>query len=211
MAKAKKTRSGKPDGRSKAARAAKAKAGAGGNGRDLHLADNGGNEEAIRAGFLSHRSRWISALARVKVAEKELKDAVADAKSDGYHKKMFVIADMLTASPKKEAKVVGEVKDRIQVARWIGHAMGKRIDPNQLDMFADVSEDDPEEAAYQDGRRVAMEGGNAAPPQRYGSGPVEQRWLVGYHEAQAKMVKDGIKPTEKTDDKPAAGWGSSTL
>src|SRR5258707_10722416 len=53
-AKAKTNKSGKVDGRSKAARAARsAKAtGIGGNGRDLHLADNDGENTQILAMFL---------------------------------------------------------------------------------------------------------------------------------------------------------------
>src|SRR6266853_6996503 len=111
-AKAKTNKPGKIDGRSKAARAAKA--GAGGNGRDLHLGDNGGNQEAIQASFLQNWNRVKSVEAQCAIADKKRREVYADAKSDGFHKKKFQIATMLTSGANKEAKVVGEVKDRLQ-------------------------------------------------------------------------------------------------
>jgi len=211
-AKAKTNKSGKIDGRSKAARAARsAKAtGIGGNGRDLHLADNGGNQEAIQASFLQHRNLWISAQAKLKVAEKALKEVVADAKSEGFLKLHFQIADALTAGPKKEAKVVGEVKNRIQVAKWIGHAMGKRVDLNQLDLFAtDKPAGDPIQAAYDDGERTGMEGKRQEVPGQYSSNDLSQAWMSGWHKGQDAMTRKGIKPLEENTDNGTDGWGAS--
>src|SRR5437899_3958958 len=151
-AKAKTNKSGKIDGRSKEARAARsAKAtGTGGNGRDLHLGDNGGNQEAIQASFLQNWKRVKSVEAEWAIIDKKRREVYADAKSDGFPKKQFQIAAMLVASPKKEAKVVGEVKDRLQVARWIGHDMGKRIDLNQLELLGpDKPARVPVQAAYE--------------------------------------------------------------
>ena len=209
--KAKTNKSGKIDGRSKAARAAKAKAGSGGNGRDLHLSDNGGNQEAIQTSFLQHRSLWISAQAKLKVAEKAVKEIVADAKAEGFLKLHFQIADMLTGSAKHEAKVVTAVKNRLQVARWIGHAMGKRIDINQLDLFSDKPAGDPVQAAYEDGERAGLEGKTGDVPGQYSANDLSQAWLSGHHKGQATLQK-GIKPLEEKIDNivgPAAGWGAS--
>lgn len=182
--------------------------------------------DAVRASFLQHRGLWASAMAKMKVAEKHLKDVVAAAKSDGFLKKEFQIADALTASPKKEAKIVGEVTTRLRVARWIGHALGK-----QLDLFenpdAIASARPPADAAFDDGKQAALEGRTATPPDHFAAQELSQRWLAGYHEAQEGMVKAGIKPLEEspaTDPpwtesnigdpeagKPAAGWGSSRV
>src|SRR5882672_26443 len=215
-AKAKMNKDGKIDGRSKAARAAKSAAatGTGGNGRDLHLGDNGGNQEAIRASFLQNNKRVISVEAEWAIVDKKRREVYADAKSDGFHKKQFQIAAALVASPKKEAKVVGEVKDRLQVARWIGHAMGKRIDLNQLDLFApDKPAGDPVQAAYEDGERAGLEGVTANGPGQYSAAELAQAWLSGHHKGQDTLHK-GIKPLEEKTDNgnvvdPAAGWGAS--
>src|SRR5258706_4318434 len=69
-AKAKTNKSGKIDGRSKAARAARsAKAtGIGGNGRDLHLADNGGSHATIYRRLLPHRNPVRTALASSRIS-----------------------------------------------------------------------------------------------------------------------------------------------
>jgi len=211
---AKKKTGKKIDGRSKAARAAKA--GAGGNGRDLHLGDNGGNQEAIQASFLQHRNLWNNALAKLKVAEKALKEVVADAKAEGFLKLHFQIADLLSAGANKEAKVVAAVKQRLQVARWIGHAMGKRIDLNQLDLFGpDKPAGDPLQAAYEDGERAGLEGVTANVPGQYSAADLSQAWLSGHHKGQDTLHK-GIKPLEdaiaRKDDNvtsPAGGWGAS--
>jgi hypothetical protein len=222
-AKAKTNKSGKIDGRSKAARAAKA--GAGGNGRDLHLADNGGNDEAMQASFLQHRNLWNNALAKLKVAEKALKEVVADAKAEGFLKLHFQIADMLAAGPKKEAKVVAAVKHRIEVAKWIGHAMGKRINLNQLDLFGpDAPAGDPVQAAYEHGEKAGLDGETANVPGQYSANDLSQAWLSGHHRGQATIQK-GIKPLETAgqrhekgaedrpdaDAAPTAGWGASKL
>src|SRR5712664_1916217 len=160
-AKTKTNKSGKIDGRSKEARAAKSakSTGTGGNGRDLHLVDNGGNQEAIQASFLQNDRRVVAVEAQCAIADKKRREVYADAKTDGFHKKQFQIAAMLRAGPKKEAKVIGEVKDRLQVARWIGHAMGKKIDIAQMDLFSDAPAGDPLQAAYEDGERAGL-GGN---------------------------------------------------
>ncbi len=210
---AKKTKTGKVDGRSKAARAARSAkpTGAGGNGRDLHLGDNGGNAEAVRANFLQHRNLWNNAVAKLKVAEKALKEVVGDLKSDGFTKKQMQIADMLVASPKKEAKVVGEVKDRLQVARWIGHAMGKRIDLNQLDLFGpDAPAGDPVQAAYEAGEKSGLAGETANVPGQYSANDLSQAWLSGHHQGQSTLQK-GIKPLEEKPDTVVRtdGWGAS--
>src|SRR5258708_6412599 len=107
-AKAKMNKSGKIDGRSKTARAATSaqSTGSGGNGRDLHLADNGGNQEAIQASFLQNDRRIIAVEAECAKADKKRREVYADAKTDGFHKKQFQIAAMLRAGPKKEARVV---------------------------------------------------------------------------------------------------------
>jgi len=215
-AKAKTNKSGKIDGRSKEARAARSakSTGSGGNGRDLHLGDNGGNAEAIQASFLQHRGRWTSALAKLKVAEKALKEVVADAKSEGFLKLHFQVADLLAAGANKEAKVVAAVKHRLEVARWIGHAMGKRIDLNQLDLFgSDKPAGDPVQAAYEDGERAGLEGVTANVPGQYSAAELAQAWLSGHHKGQDTLHK-GIKPLEEKTDNgnvvgPAAGWGAS--
>lgn len=215
------TKTGKVDGRSKAAREAKKAAANGSNGH------NNGGADAIQASFLQHRNLWISAQAQLKVAEKRLKDMVAAAKADGFLKKEFQVADLLAGSPKQEAKVTSDVTMKLRVARWIGHSMGK-----QLDLFenpaAIVAATPPGQAAYEDGKQAAMEGKTGTPPGQFSGQELAQKWMDGYHAGQELVVKSGIKPLEtapstqadeplwdgdgrslEEDDEPAAGWGQS--
>jgi hypothetical protein len=187
---------------------AKKAAGKGGNGRALGKGDNGGSAEAIAAGFHQFRGQWNQIQAKLKAANKELRDMIAEAKNAGYQKQEFAIADMLSAGPKKEAKIIAAVETRLRVARWMGHAMGK-----QMDLFADFAKEkaaDPQDAAYEAGQQAAREGQKAEVPGQYSSQELSQAWLSGYHVEQERIVKAGIKPLEaKPDDAPPAGWGPS--
>jgi hypothetical protein len=188
------------------------------------------SENAIQANFISHRSLWNKAQASLKVAEKNLRDMVAAAKADGFQKKEFQIADALVGSPKKEAKIVGEVTTRLRVARWIGHAMGKQYDLFENPAVVVVSS---AESAYEDGRLVGLAAGAGTPPPQFAGAELSQRWMAGFHDATEQRVKSGIKPLEDSDkgnvvpiktdgsksgdepwegaDAPPAGWGPSKL
>ena len=176
-------------------------AGAGGNGRELRASDNGGNSEAIKAGFHQHRNLWNQIQAKKKAILNQEKEMVAAAKADGYQKQEFIIADMLAANPKKEAKVVAAVETRIRVARWMGHGMG-----NQYDLFADAPKQSPMDAAFADGKQSGVEGKSAEVPGQFSSADLSNAWMEGWHAGQAHVHK-GFKPID--DDKPAAGWGET--
>lgn len=195
MAKSAKSKDGteKIDGRSKAARAAKAAAGTGGNGRDLHLGDNADNADAVRTSFLQLRRQWTAAIDDVKDAKDALKEIIGALKSEGFTERQMKIAAAMDASPQKAAKIAGEIKDRLQVARWIGHSMGKKIDLKQFDLFDDKPTGDPVQAAYEDGERAGLEGQTGNPPSQYSAADLSQAWLAGHHKGQDANMK-GIKP-----------------
>lgn len=173
--------------------------------------------EAQKARFLQHRTAWIGWQAKLKVVEKIESDVKAALKADGFTVKQFQIADALTGSPKQVAKVQAEVRDRLQVAMWMNHPMGR-----QLDLFDNPQEFAPpppsEEAAFEDGKQAAMEGKTGTPPSQFSAGDLAQSWIAGYHVGQEERVKAGIKPLDEKSDEPwaggdqgapAAGWGKS--
>lgn len=175
---------------------------------------NGDRESAaaIQANFLQHRTAWNRAQAKFKVAEKELKDMVAAAKADGFLKKEFEIADALCASPKKEAKIVGEVTTRLRVARWIGHAMGK-----QMDLFENppITVQRSTDEAYEDGKRACMANEPKAPPPHFQVQELSQSWLAGYDAEVERRVRTGIKPLDtatvvKLGDHAGAGGAAES-
>jgi ribosome modulation factor len=155
-------------------------------------------EDQIRQGFIHHRQAWNVMTAKQKALDKQWTDTKAALKSDGYKVIQMQIADDLAGSPKAEAKVHAAVKDRLQVARWIGHPMGKNLD--QFDLFAQPDRTPAVDRAHDQGKQAAMEGKRASPPYDP-SVPQHQEWLKGFHSVQDARVRDGIKPVE------AAGWG----
>lgn len=111
-----------------------------------------------RSLFLRHRTSWNEYQAKLKVVEKIGIDVKAALKADGFKVGQMVIADQLT-TVKGEAKVVGEVRDRLKVARWIGHAMG-----NQLDLFEQPDRTPSVDRAFDLGVQDSMEGKPRKPP-----------------------------------------------
>ena len=145
--------------------------------------------------FLSHRTSWKAHLEKQKALDEARTKLVAALKNDGFTVKQFELADQLDTL-KGEAKVSGEVKDRLQVARWIGHPMGA-----QLDLFADTGAKPGQpagaasaDAAYDKGKQASMEN-RPAKPQDEGYAADSAQWnhyMAGYHEHQRELG-GGIK------------------
>jgi hypothetical protein len=145
--------------------------------------------------------------ARQKALDKQWTDVKAALKADGYKVIQMQVADDLSGSPKQEAKVQVAVHDRLQVARWVGHPMGK-----QLDLFAQPDRTPAVDRAYDEGKQAFMEDKRATPPYAPGT-PQYTRWLLGYHDAQDARVRGGLKPLEdqgqEDGDDDTSGWGES--
>lgn len=171
----------------------------------------GASDNAIRANFLSHRTKWIDFQSKLAAVNKIGKEVKAALKAAGHSVKEMKIADALAGTPQQEERIRREVHDRLRVAKWLSHPMGK-----QLDMFENPPGDKriTVEDAQDLGRLAAMEGMVAKPPEHL-SPELAQSWLAAYHQQQADQVRGGIKPLpdparpldEKTE---AAGWGESS-
>jgi hypothetical protein len=160
-------------------------------------ADNQRSEEAVRASFLHHLNAWNQMRAREAVFDKVYKDTVAALKADGHSVKQMKIADALSGNAKQEAKIHGEVHDRLLVAKFIGHPMGA-----QLDLFSQPDRTPAVDRATDEGKQAHMEGKRASPPYMPGT-PQYTAWLEAYHEAQEHTVRTKLKPLPAPDDT----WG----
>lgn len=158
-------------------------------------------ENEIRQGFLDHRKLWIAWQAKVKVLEETEKKVKSDLKADGYTVGQMKIADALAGSPKAMAKVQGEVRDRLQVARWIGHAMG-----NQLDMFDQPDRTPAVDRSYDAGWQASAENEPCKPPH---SPETEQArtWIKGYQAHQAELSAGFKAPAEPAGEANGAAAG----
>ena len=153
--------------------------------------------DAIREGFLVHRRAWVQLTAKQKALDKQWTDAKAALKADGYKIIQMQIADDLGGSPKQEAKVHAAVRDRLQVAQWVGHPMGA-----QLDMFSEPDRTPAEDRAYDEGKQASMENKPRKPPYDP-SLPQHQKWLEGYGDHQ-KHLASGFKPLDDWGDSDPA-------
>lgn len=131
--------------------------------------------------FLQHRVSWNNWRAKVKAVEALGIDVKAALKSDGFKVIHMQIADNLL-NVKGEAKVTAEVKDRLQVARWIGHAMG-----NQLDMFEQPDRTPSADKAYENGRIASMQNQPRKPPHDP-STEQYRTWTDGYNDHQEELL-----------------------
>ncbi len=160
-------------------------------------------EDQIRAGFLHHRQAWNNMMAKQKAIDSQWTDCKAALKADGYKIIHMQIADDLSGSPKAEAKVHAAVRDRLQVAQWVGHPMGA-----QLDLFAQPDRTPATDRAYDEGKQAFMEDKRATPPYAPGV-PQYTQWLSGYHDAQDARVRGGLRMLEDKEQEDGDDWGES--
>jgi hypothetical protein len=148
--------------------------------------------------FLHHRGVWNGAQAKVKAAKKILDDAIADLKSDGFTRKQMEIADSL-GDVAGEKKIKAEVRERLQVAQWLGHAMG-----NQLDLFDEPDRTPIVDRAYQDGKRASMQNKPRKPPHAPET-EASTAWFAGYDNHQRELVGGLKAPDDVNQSKSAHG------
>lgn len=205
MAKKSKAQAKKPAKAAKASRVPKTKAnapgaaavqalpGVGHNGRDKRTANE------IQKGFIDHRRLWNNWMAKKAALEELEKEVKSNLKGDGYTVKQMQIADQLAGSAKASAKVEAEVKDRLQVARWINHPLGA-----QMDLFSQPDRTPAVDRARKDGKIASMDNKPCKPPH---SPETEQyrEWVAGWQEHQAEISKGFKKPNgdvKPTEAKP---------
>lgn len=181
MAKKPKTSSGKKR-RTKTDAPGAVPAGNGDNSKNGELTPN-----EVQQLFLQHRTSWNQWKAKRAVVDELERDVKVALKGDGYTVKQMEIADQL-ATVKGEVKVTDEVRDRLKVARWIGHPMGA-----QLDLFETPrgSRRPHTENAYDAGKLASMQNQPRKPPHdpstvAYGE------WMAGYEAHQASL-REGFK------------------
>lgn len=151
--------------------------------------------DEIRRLFITHRTSWNEVQAKLKVVEKLVSDVKSALKSDGYTVKQMQIADQL-ATVKGDAKVQAEVKDRLQVAQWMGHPMGA-----QLDMFSQPDRTPAVDRAFEDGKTAGMEGRVRRPPHSPET-PQHESWMNGYYQGQE--ILQGKVGTGALADQPGS-------
>lgn len=142
--------------------------------------------------FASHRTIWNELQAKQKLLDAQFARAKGSLKSDGFKVLHMQIADQLI-TPKGEKKVHADVKDRLWVARMIGHALGK-----QMDLFEAPDRTPSVDRAYADGRTASIDNEPRKPPhhpstEQYGE------WMRGYNDHQEELCNRVGRGPDGTD------------
>jgi len=138
--------------------------------------------------FLSHRSSWAEYRAKVAAAEEFGKDVKAALKSDGFSVKDMQIADALVND---DTKVVAEVRNRLEIASWLGHPMG-----HQLEMFDEPDRTPVTDRAYDDGKMASMSDKQRKPPHSPET-EAYRAWMAGYDDHQRELVGGMRAPADE--------------
>lgn len=159
------------------------------------------NEE--RELFARHRSTWLVLTSQQKLLDEKFSKAKGAIKADGFKVLHMRIADDL-ASPKGEKKVHADVKDRLWVARMIGHALGR-----QMDFFDQPDRTPAVDRAYQEGRTASIENQPRQCTQYHETTEQFREFMRGYNDHQEELVArvgrgGGELPEEAPFDTEAA-------
>jgi len=133
--------------------------------------------------FLHHRRNWTIYQNKLAVAEEYGTKIKADLKQDGFKVLHMKIADDL-GTPKGEQRVVADVTDRLKVARWTGHAMGKNAD-----LFEFAKRTPVTDRAYDEGKMASMQNQPRQPPEQYAPATdAYNTWMQGYNDHQEELA-----------------------
>lgn len=152
--------------------------------------DNSGNntkasrltDSEERELFGSHRSVWNGLLAKQKLLDEQWARAKGALKSDGFKVLHMQIADQLI-TPKGEKKVHADVKDRLWVARMIGHALGR-----QMDLFEAPDRTPAVDRAYDEGRTASIDNQPRQCAQYHETTEQFREFMRGYNDHQEELI-----------------------
>lgn len=133
----------------------------------------------------------VAQKAALATANAELRNLYKKAKGDGFDKADFDLAIAIDTA-EKEAKAKAKIARQLQIAKYCGKALGA-----QLDLFLEPDRTPASENAYEEGKIASMK----SEPARPGYDPSTEQhreYMRGYHDAQAVMIKGGIKPLDDT-------------
>lgn len=148
-----------------------------GVGHNSRLTD--GEEREL---FGRHRTIWNSLNAKQKLLDEQWSRAKADIKADGFKVLHMNIADSLI-NPKGEKRVHGEVRDRLWVARMIGHALGR-----QFDLFEAPDRTPAIDRAYEEGRTASIENKPRQCTQYHETTEQFREFMRGYNDHQEELI-----------------------
>lgn len=158
------------------------------------------NEE--RELFASHRTVWNTLSAKQKLLDEQWAKAKGALKGDGFKVLHMQIADSLI-NPKGEKRIHAEVRDRLWVARMIGHALGR-----QMDLFEAPDRTPAVDRAYEDGRTTSIDN----QPRKCNYDPSTEQYrefMRGYNDHQEELMQRvGTGGGQLNDTTPLPAEGS---
>lgn len=137
-------------------------------------------DDEMRALLFIHKREYEDALAAKKEADAHFKNICKAAKAECGKNAVADIKGLIALeSPEGEAALREEIERQLRIARWAGAPMG-----TQFQFFEAPSP--AVDQAYENGKVAGFKGETMHPPHAP-SVPQYQRWIDGWHEAQAVL------------------------
>ncbi len=165
-------------------------------------------DEQNRALFLHHLPKIADLKDKAAKATANLRNSYKTAKADGFVKADFDEAFLIQGA-EGEKKKKDAIKRSLQVARWLGCAIGAQYD--LFDRMTDTGMP-AEDQAFEQGKTDSLLGKSANPPYDP-SLPQHAKYLAGFHDATAARVAAGITklhPEVQKDEADKAAKKSQT-
>lgn len=141
-----------------------------------------------KALFLNHLPIIKSLRAALNTATANLRNGYKRAKAEGGFKKIDFDVAIAMETAEKEAKEKAKIARALQIAKYMGSALG-----NQLDMFLEPEPDRTPLAdrAFEEGESDAMQN-IPARPSYDPSTEAYRRYLDGFHSVSERRIKEGM-------------------
>ncbi len=152
-------------------------------------------DEGDKARFHQHLPVVMAGRERVATATADLRNAYKAAKAHGFSKTDFDYAHDVE-TPERESAAKEGIRRRLLVAKWMGSDLG-----SQLDLFSEPTRVPAVDRAYEEGQTASMQN-KAAKPNYAPATEAYAKYMAGYHDHQAAIVKAKASKTADKYTKP---------
>lgn len=151
------------------------------------------NDDQLRALHFNHKKLYEEELALKKAQDAKFRNVCKLIKSEGGSVDEIKLAIQLD-TPEGEKAAQAKIEQQLRVARWNGADFGHQ--------FALLPETPSVDRAFEEGKIAGLKGVPKKPPHD-SSVPQFKRWMEGYDDGQAVLVKKFTPPPAEAKKPPA--------
>lgn len=158
------------------------------------------SDDDLQVLFFQAKCRYKTALEAKKAADAALKNCCKQIKANlGDHGVTDIKTAIELESPEGEAALKERIEREMRVARWMGMAVG-----SEPGLFDEVDRTPAVDKKRAEGKRHGLAGGPCA-PDCDASTPQYSSYLEGFHEGQAALTRQKLRPLSDTEELPSEG------